>query len=134
MDQNRELIKFDDDRDVATLDDLIQETSEAQSEIEPFELLSGKIIFIKPLSRKQALGFKGSSKMPRALFEQRAVAMAMVNPKMTPAQVSKWQDRDKANGDLHRLTDRIIEISGMKEKISDPEDPKSNGKVSHSDL
>lgn len=106
--------KILDDREVATIEDLVQATSEV--DIEPYELKSGKIVYIRPLNRKQALMFS-KAKMPRDKFEQKMVSMAMVEPKLTVAQVSAWQDRDKANGDLHGLTNRISEISGMTEKV-----------------
>lgn len=120
-----ELVDFVDDREIASIEDLVQDTSERQSDLEPIELNSGKIVVVKPLSRKQALQFKGSAKMPRELFEQRAVSMALVAPRMTPKQVSEWQDQDKANGDLHKIIGVILRISGMEEKVSDPKDPKS---------
>lgn len=103
-----------DDREVATAEELIQDNSEVTEE--SFELKNGKIVWIKPLNRKQALKFR-AKKMPRDVFEQILVSMAMVEPQMTRAQIAAWQESDKADGNLHRLTNRISEISGMTEKV-----------------
>lgn len=116
---NGQVTEFVDDRPIASVEDLIQTTSEAQSDIEAIELHSGMVVLIKPLTRKQALQFGRTKNMKRDLFEQKVLAMAMVQPKMTVAEVSKWQDRDKANGDIYKISQRIIEISGMKEFVKD---------------
>lgn len=118
--ENQGEIEFNnqvDDREVATAEELVQEPSEV--EFEKVQLKSGKIVVLRPLNRKQGLRFKGNKKMPRDVFEQRIISIAMVAPKMTPAMVSKWQDRDPAGGDLHKITDAILRISGMKEIVED---------------
>lgn len=123
---NGQVTEVIDDRPIASVEDLIQGTSEAQGDIETIELHNGMIVLIKPLTRKQALQFGRTKRMQRDIFEQKILAMAMVQPKMTAAQVSAWQDRDKANGDIYKISKRIIEISGMKEFIGD--DSKSKQK------
>lgn len=114
-----ELNGFVDNREIATIEDLIQDTSERQSNYEPIELENGKIVVVRPLNRKEALRFKGNRKMARDVFEQRLVAVAMVSPKMTAAQVAKWQLSDRAGGDLYKITNKILALSGMKEVVED---------------
>jgi len=100
------------DLDIATIEEIVQNQSEVEEV--PFQLKSGKWVVVKPLNRKQALRFR-RVKMARDVFEQKLVSMALVDPKMTAAQVSAWQEIDKADGDLRGITDLIVEISGMKE-------------------
>lgn len=107
-----------DDRKFATAEDILQAITEI--EYEDVQLRNGKWVTVRPLNRKQALQFK-SRKIPRDVFEQKIISMALVEPKMTQAQIAAWQEIDKADGDLHMLTNLIVKISGMSE-----EGPKSD--------
>jgi len=123
------MVKKDDTRDMefASAEEL-QETTEVEIEYLQLEhgKWKGKWVALKPLNRKQALRFKGNRKMPRDLFEQRIVSIAMINPNMTVAQISGWQDVDPADGDLRKITDTIIRISGMAEESSKREETNDN--------
>lgn len=110
------MTKKNDVKEYATDEEILN--ADIETDFEDIELANGKWVRIKPLTRKQALKFKGSRKMPRDQFEQKIVSIAMVNPQMTIAKVSAWQDRDKADGDLHKITEAIIRISGMREESS----------------
>lgn len=103
------------DLEIATIEEIVQDQSEVTDQV-PYQLKNGKWVVLKPLNRKQALKFR-RAKMPRDVFEQKLVSMAMAEPRMTQAQVSAWQDVDKANGDLAKITEIIVEISGMKTTV-----------------
>lgn len=53
---------------------------------------------------------------PRALtLERKMLALAMVDPHLTEAEVGKWQAAGAA-GELGPVTDKVQELSGMKEE------------------
>ena len=67
---------------------------------------------IRALSRSEVLGFRkrkvdGVDEMERVL-----VAAALVDPKLTEAEVGQWQDASDA-GELELLTRAIQELSNM---------------------
>lgn len=52
---------------------------------------------------------------PRTLtLERKMLALAMVDPELTEAEVGKWQAASGA-GELNVVTDKVQELSGMKE-------------------
>lgn len=70
---------------------------------------------IRALSRGEALKIQGVEK-DTAEMEQWLVSLAMVEPKMTAAEVKEWQDNSPA-GELQVVTEAIIKSSGMEEHV-----------------
>lgn len=91
----------------ASLDDL----TAAADRSEDFELPSGRLVRIRPLTRGEAFTFSGKG-LPVDVMEQRMVSLGLVEPTMTPKDVKAWQDHGAA-GEIGALSDRITEISGM---------------------
>jgi hypothetical protein len=100
--------------EVATVEDLIQDRSQIESE--EFVLSSGKVVRFRPLTRAQALGVR-QRKMRPDVFEQTIISLALVDPEISPAQVKAWQAVDRADGNLHKLCARITEVSGLVKKV-----------------
>lgn len=76
------------------------------------------VVVVRALTRKEVLqlnGAKARDEVDVAEFEQRMVSLGMVSPKMTPAEVSVWQDHDKAGGPLEEVTRAITELSKLYE-------------------
>lgn len=78
---------------------------------EDFELPSGFVVKIRPLTRGEALKVKGKE-MPVDQMEQKLLSFAMVDPKMSERDVKTWQEVCMA-GELEGVTQRIAEISGL---------------------
>lgn len=70
------------------------------------------VIRVKPISRAQAMAVY-EREMPAAQMEQVLVSQACVEPTFTPAEVAAWQEHDGAGGNILRLVNAILELSGM---------------------
>jgi hypothetical protein len=119
--------------EVASIEDLLQETTEIETLDIEVTLLNGRKgkVVVRPLNRLEALKFK-RTKTNVPLFEQRLLAIGMVEPSMTQQQVAVWQTRDKANGNIKKISDAIAEISGMVATVEDSK--REPTEVSDSDL
>lgn len=76
------------------------------------------VVVVRGLSRKEVLrlnGAKSREEVDPIEFEQQMVSIGIVSPKMTPAEVSQWQDADKAGGPLEEVTRAITELSKLTE-------------------
>lgn len=111
-----EVLKETVDDEFATVNDLLNPADVGDSFV-TIELNNGKKALVRPLTRAEVYLFKGK-KMQAQLFEQKILSIAMVEPKMTRTQIAAWQKVDKAGGNIKKITDKIVTISGMREVTS----------------
>lgn len=83
---------------------------------EDIELPGVGTIRVRALSRAEALAVT-DKKMPVAEMEQRLLAMAMVDPVMSEADVRQWQDAAGA-GELEPVTEVIQRLSGLRKEAA----------------
>lgn len=79
------------------------------------------VVIVRGLSRAEVLKLNGArdgGDIDVAEWEQQMVAAAMLSPKMTPAEVAKWQEIDKAGGPLGEVADAIAKLSKLSEGAS----------------
>ena len=99
---------------------------------EDMVLPSGKTVKVRGLTRYESMfstkGLMNSDGVLTdiALYERRQVVACVVEPKLTLAQVERWQRKSGANGDLRALMDRIKELSGRGEG-ADKSDLRADG-------
>ncbi|MET8150252.1 hypothetical protein ACIBSW_13175 [Actinoplanes sp. NPDC049668] len=88
---------------------------------EDLTLPSGKTVRLRGLSRHELM-FNGKGTEDNALIERRNVVSCLVEPKLTLAQVEKWQRSSSAGGDFRTLSEKIRDLSGLGEGAakSDP--------------
>ncbi|MBL8926318.1 MAG: hypothetical protein JNM77_08765 [Pseudonocardia sp.] len=91
---------------VSTVDDLLGQAFG----VEDVPLPGGGLVKVRPLSRAEALKVEASDAAD--VMEQRLVAAALVEPKLTEAQVAKWQEVSPA-GQIQAVVEAITRISGM---------------------
>ncbi|HEY5879140.1 MAG TPA: hypothetical protein VIU11_09520 [Nakamurella sp.] len=70
------------------------------------------VIKVKPISRAQAMAAY-EQEMPAAEMEQMLVSQACVEPTFTRSEVAAWQKVDGAGGNIFKLVNAILELSGM---------------------
>lgn len=99
----------------ATLADLTSPAAPASSREEDFTMDSGLTVRIRPLLRSEVLAVNKMSGLGTDQKEQKYLAKAMVLPRMTEADVRKWQEASAA-GDLEELVERVQVISGLTKK------------------
>lgn len=78
---------------------------------------AGELV-VRRLFRAEVLRLKAaraSGDLDIAEYEAEMVAAALVQPEMTPAEVAVWQTADKAGGLLRKVTEAIVELSGLQE-------------------
>lgn len=92
---------------VSTIDDLLGQAFG----VEEVPLPGGGLVKVRPLSRKEALSIQGVE-LDVDVMEQRLVAAALLEPKLTEAQVAKWQEVSAA-GQIQAVVEAITRISGM---------------------
>lgn len=99
----------------ASLADLLSPAAaDAAALEEDFQLPSGLVVRIRPLTRAEVFTFSGKN-MPPDQQEVRMLSKALVLPRMSEADVRKWQSTAVA-GELQGLTEYCQEISGMSRK------------------
>lgn len=79
---------------------------------EDLVLPSGKVVRVRGLSRHELM-FNGKGTEDQALVERRNVVNCVLIPRMTLAQVEKWQRNTIAGGDFKVLSERIRDLSGI---------------------
>lgn len=84
---------------------------EAMFGIEEVELQRGGSVKVRGLSRAEALTIKGKE-MPQDEMEQKLLSAALVEPKLTEAEVKTWQESSPA-GEIEDVTAAIMRLSGM---------------------
>ncbi len=83
---------------------------------EDLVLPSGRRVRVRGLSRYEwFLAAKNSPDGEPNLFETQVVAMGLVIPAMTAAQVDRWRKRPGSYGDLSAVHDRIRPLTGVDE-------------------
>lgn len=74
------------------------------------------VVVVRPLTRAEVLRLNRGRDMGEldvGEYEARMVSIAMVSPAMSPAEVARWQEVDRAGGALGEVTDAIAELSGL---------------------
>lgn len=74
------------------------------------------VVIVRGLTRAETLKLNGArdvGDLSVAEWEQQMVAIAMISPTMTAAEVERWQAIDKAGGPLGEVTDAIARLSGL---------------------
>ena len=66
---------------------------------------------VRPLTRAEALRVRGEE-LDVAVMEQRLIAAALVEPKLTEAEVAQWQESAPA-GELEPVINAIVRLSGL---------------------
>lgn len=94
----------------ASADDLA--TGDLDLEGEDLKLPSGRLVRVRGLSRQEIIGH-GQDGATGDLIERRNILACLLQPKMTPAQVERWQKTDSAGGDLRVLSEKIRDLSGL---------------------
>lgn len=89
------------------LDDLFA----VQLEEEDYEIPGRGRVRIRALSRTEVLDVRGKS-LPFDEVERRLVSLAMVAPRVSHADVKRWQDGSGA-GEIEKLTRRIMQMSKL---------------------
>lgn len=100
------------DRVYATPESLIKQRAGSEDLLLP----SGLLVLVRGLSRGEVFMLQksradGGIKTEQA-WEQRMVALAMIQPKLTEDQVMEWQ-QGPAGGDMEVLTDKIKDLSKL---------------------
>jgi hypothetical protein len=91
---------------------LSQETADqlqAEVEIEPF----GTFV-IRGLTRGEVLAMRKAQDVDLALVERKMLVKALVEPRMSDAQLKKWQEVAPA-GQMQPLVEAVEVLSGMRE-------------------
>lgn len=94
----------------ASLDDLFAR-SLAEAEV---EIKRGDRVFtivVRALTRAEFFKHKGKN-LSTEVFERKFVANAMIEPKMTEADVQRWQESSPAQ-ELEAVTGLILKLSGF---------------------
>lgn len=84
--------------------------------VETVEIPGVGEVKVRALTRGEALSFKGQTEDVR-LFEQKILALAMVEPTMSEEDIKAWQDASPA-GELDTVFSVVLRLSGM-EKHAD---------------
>lgn len=95
---------------IATSADL---TRPVTHEVHTVQLPALKLaVRVRALTRAEALELRKAGELELAEMERRMITAAMVEPKMTYAQVRTWYDDQEATA-LAPLTDKILQVSGL---------------------
>lgn len=81
--------------------------------VEDVEIPGVGTVQVRPLSRSEALQVQGVE-MPLLEMERRLLALALVEPKLTEAEIKQWQENSPA-GELQPVVEAIIRVSGLEE-------------------
>lgn len=81
--------------------------------IEDVEIPGVGTVKVRALTRGEALQVQ-DVELPTAEMEQKLIAWAMVEPKLTEADVKEWQDNSTA-GEIQAVTEVIVRLSGMEQ-------------------
>jgi hypothetical protein len=89
---------------------------------------------VRALTRAEVIGIRRAADNDPAtldgkrvlVIERKMIALAMVDPELTEAEVGRWQDAAPA-GELTPVTDKIQELSGMAEGASKSGVPGAGG-------
>ncbi len=98
------------DSDYADADALIEGDLDMAGEA--MKLPSGKRIRVRGLSRHELM-FNAKGTEDSALVERRNAVSCLIHPKLTIAQVEKWQRQSSAGGDFRALSEKIRDLSDL---------------------
>lgn len=98
----------------ATLAEIISPAHPATTREEDYELGSGLIVRIRPLTRMEVI-LIGKRDLTTDQKEQAFLSKAMVLPAMTAEDVKRWQIISEA-GEMQGLIERVQIISGLTDK------------------
>jgi len=84
--------------------------------VEDVEIPGVGIVRLRPLSRAEVLELEGKE-MPAAVAEQKLVARAMVEPKLTEDDVAQWQANSPA-AEIQPVIEAIARMSGIEPNVS----------------
>lgn len=76
--------------------------------------VEGGTVKVRSLSRDEIVIVRGLSSDP-GRFERKLLSFAMVDPKLTEAEVRTWAQNSDAL-EIEDVTDKVMEISGLKER------------------
>jgi hypothetical protein len=93
--------------------------------VEEVEIPGVGSVQVRPLSRAEAHGLRGQE-MTEEEMEVRLLALAMVEPKLTEADVKEWQGSAPA-GELEPVVRTIVRISGMEQHAAKATFPEARG-------
>jgi len=99
----------------ATLAELTSPERPVSSREEDYTMDSGLTVKIRPLTRLEVLGVNKLQGLDTGQKEQKYLSMALVLPRMSEADVRKWQAASAA-GELEPLVERVQQISGLTKK------------------
>lgn len=103
-----------DESGYAGADDLVD--GAAGDDAEDLVLPSGRKVRVRGLSRYEwFLAGKNAPEGDPNLFETQIIAMGLIIPAMTPAQVGRWRRRPGTYPDLSVLSDKIRTMTGVDE-------------------
>lgn len=103
----------------ASIDDLT--AGSLDDGAEDLTLPSGKVVRVRGLSRYELM-FNGKGTEDSALIERRNAVSCLVEPKITLPVAEKWQRGSAAGGDFRLLSEKIRDLSGLREG-ADKSDP-----------
>lgn len=105
----------------ASFEDLT--STDVAADVQDVTLSNGKAVKVRGLSRYE-LTMISKGDPDGATYERRTLALCMVEPKLSEAQVEAWQKRDPAGGDLGQVTSAVRRLSRLDEGAdkSDRED------------
>lgn len=89
----------------------------SQPDTVPVETFAGTVQ-VRALSRGETLRLntgRDLGNLDTAAYERKMVALAVVRPTFTEAEVGQWQETDLAGGALADITNKIAEISKLTE-------------------
>jgi hypothetical protein len=69
---------------------------------------------VRGLSRYE-LTMIGKDQPTNDVYERRTLVLCMVEPVLSDAQITAWQKRDRAGGDMAKVTDAVRRLSGLDE-------------------
>jgi hypothetical protein len=72
---------------------------------------------VRGLSRAEALEVSKIVGSGAAMIERKALAMAMLDPKMTEGEIRQWQDA-ASSGELNAVFEKVNELSGTTEEAA----------------
>lgn len=68
-------------------------------------------IRVRPLTRAEALDFQ-AGEMDAGLMERKLLALALVDPQLTEAEVGQWQDVSPA-GEMQPVVEAALRLAGL---------------------
>lgn len=74
------------------------------------------VITVRGLTRAEVLklnGSRDSGKLTVQQWEQEVISLCIISMSVSPAEVAKWQESTKVKGTAGKVSDAIMELSGL---------------------